>query len=231
MANDRTIEDPDDNFRFRPNLIDPLKEERVLKLVEMLLEQEKHFNSLCVEFKKLASIWLLSTFAGIGFILANDVGEDAGINDWTLIGLVGFGGSIGIFVLWVADLRVYQRLLSAVFYWRGAIEYKASWLPPIHRSMRENIFGKSVGFALALIYVCPFVATSGVGVFGIYRGWQAGLSPEGAPASDAMVYVIVAVILILAVGVFMYFSSIPKDGFNRATARSQVGDPLVSRDL
>lgn len=86
----------------------------MLKPVEMLLELEKHFNCLCVEFKKLASIWLLSNFAGIGFMLWNDVGEDAGINDWTLTGLVGFGGSIGIFVIWVADLRVYQRLLSGV---------------------------------------------------------------------------------------------------------------------
>jgi hypothetical protein len=33
-------------------LTDPLKEERVLKPVEMLLELEKHFNCLCVELKK-----------------------------------------------------------------------------------------------------------------------------------------------------------------------------------
>ena len=92
----KKTEEPDDDFRFRPRLIDPLKEERVLKPVEMLLELEKHFNCLCVEFKKLASIWLLSNFAGVGFMLGNDVSEDAGINDWTLIGLVGFGGSIGI---------------------------------------------------------------------------------------------------------------------------------------
>ena len=99
-----------------------------------------------------------------------------------------------------------------MFYWRGAIEYKVSWLPPIQRSMRENIFGKSVGFALALIYVCPFVATSGVGVIGIYGGWRTSFPSEVTPASDAMVYVVMAGILIPAIGVFMSSAAFPRTG-------------------
>ena len=41
-------------------------------VLKELGESERHFNNLETEYRKLASIWLLAGFAGIGFVLKSD---------------------------------------------------------------------------------------------------------------------------------------------------------------
>ena len=46
----------------------------------------------------MASVFLLSAFAGIGFFMTNDVSGASGLGDGTIVNLTGNGGFIGIVI-------------------------------------------------------------------------------------------------------------------------------------
>lgn len=103
----------------------------VFEIIKEIGVQERHFNNMCGKYKSLASTWLLSTFAAIGFLLISNVEPKA-----LFISAIAFAGSLGIFLLWLIDLKVYQQLLGANFVEGLSIEKKIDWLPKI----RQNIF-------------------------------------------------------------------------------------------
>ena len=90
--------------------IDKEEFEQVFSILQEIGAEERHFNELNVKYKTMASTWLLSVFAGIGYILINNIEPK-----YLFISVVGFAGSAGILLLWLIDLRVYQQLLSANF--------------------------------------------------------------------------------------------------------------------
>jgi hypothetical protein len=112
-------------------------------VLKELGNSERHFNNLEAEYRKLASIWLLAGFAGMGFILK----ENAQIAVPREIALmaIGLATSIGIFLLWIVDLLVYHQLLDACFMQAKAIEKKyPSELPQVRSSMEDTQGGGKV---------------------------------------------------------------------------------------
>ena len=143
----------------RPQLLrpdDPATVDATLRVMELIQAQELHFNSLCAGFKRMASTWLLATFGGIGFLLSTEI--DLEVDPAFLIAGVAGAGAVGIYLLWIVDLLVYQRLLSSAFTWRGQIEKENPWLPAIFETMRQRIFGASVGFNLVWFYILGVLA-------------------------------------------------------------------------
>jgi hypothetical protein len=138
----------------RPRLLkpeDPATIDATLRVIELIQAQELHFNNLCAGFKRMASTWLLATFAGIGFLLSTDIALDVDVA--ILAAGVAAAGAVGIYLLWIVDLLIYQRLLSSAFTWRGRIEKENPWLPPLFDTMRQRIFGRNVGFNLVWFYM------------------------------------------------------------------------------
>jgi hypothetical protein len=103
---------------------------------------ERHFNGLETEYRKLASIWLLAGFAGIGFIIKQSP-ELVVPRELVIMG-IGLATSIGILLLWIVDLLVYHRLLDACFSEALRIEGLYPELPKVRRRMAESQSGGRV---------------------------------------------------------------------------------------
>ena len=85
--------------------------EHLWNVYKELGEMEKHFGDMQFRCRTLASTWVLASLAGYGFLISNDVGDYKGL----LITLVGICTAGALFVMWIMDLNIYQRLLDASF--------------------------------------------------------------------------------------------------------------------
>lgn len=97
---------------------------------------ERHFNELETEYRKLASLWLLAGFAGIGFIIRD--APKIGLPGEIAIMGIGLATSIGILLLWIVDLLVYHRLLHACFSEALKIENTHPELPKVRQHMEAS---------------------------------------------------------------------------------------------
>jgi hypothetical protein len=111
-------------------------------VLKELGNSERHFNNLEAEYRKLASIWLLAGFAGMGFILKQNP-EMVVAREVALIA-IGLAASIGIFLLWIVDLLVYHQLLDACFTQAKQIERNHKELPQVRSSMEHTQGGGKV---------------------------------------------------------------------------------------
>jgi hypothetical protein len=120
-------------------------------VLKELGEAERHFNNLETEYRKLASIWLLAGFAGIGFVLKSD--PDLVVPREVAIAGIGLATSVGIFLLWIVDLLVYHRLLDACFTEAQKVEQQHPELPQVRTSMGLGHRGRVVTTRLRWFYV------------------------------------------------------------------------------
>jgi hypothetical protein len=131
-------------------------------VIRLITEAEHHFNNLCFKIRTLASTWLLATFAGVGFLLSRDF--EFVIGKETIVVLVCWAGALGISVLWILDLQVYQKLLDAWFDARKQLEDKVPDLP----NMRERIKATQPGGrATNLLKIYYIVTCSAPMVFAV----------------------------------------------------------------
>jgi hypothetical protein len=127
--------------------------ERVLKLVQEIGVYERHFNSLQANCRGIASAWLLATFGALGFCLSEKF--SIGISPKLLICSVASSGAIGIFMIWVLDIRVYHRLLDSCFMEALALEAEYNWLPRLRGRMLRSQEGRGVRNKIVVFYAVP----------------------------------------------------------------------------
>jgi len=111
-------------------------------VLKELGNSERHFNNLEAEYRKLASIWLLAGFAGMGFILKEN--PQMAVPREVALVAIGLAASIGIFLLWIVDLLVYHQLLDACFTQAKQIERNHKELPQVRSSMEHTQGGGKV---------------------------------------------------------------------------------------
>lgn len=113
-------------------------DQRAFEMLKLITGAEHHFNNLTFNIRALASTWLLATFAGIGWILKDweDTGSVQIVDKPDLIIALCIGSSIGIFVLWIMDLKVYQELLNVWFDAREMYEDDIKY-PAIRKNMKD----------------------------------------------------------------------------------------------
>lgn len=102
---------------------------RVMQLVEQIGDKEEHFNNLQTEYRKLASTWLLASLGACGYVIKS--AKSLPYDHWYFVFGICIAASAGISILWMLDLRVYQKLLGAFFkegFFLEMQHYK--WLPP-----------------------------------------------------------------------------------------------------
>ena len=145
--------------------------EKVHSIIKEIGVEERHFNDLSSKYKTLASTWLLATFGGIGFILTNESIAEKQL----FIAGIGFAGAIGIYLLWLIDLRVYQQLLYSNFIEGRDLELEFSWLPPIRQNMMATqgtgraitnlswyyILGTNIPFLIGAFILSNFIFSYG----------------------------------------------------------------------
>jgi hypothetical protein len=125
---------------------------------------ERHFNQLQSGYRTLASTWLLGAFAAIGFVLATKF--SLLIPRELLICAIGIAASIGVYLIWVLDLLITQRLLVGSYIQSRALETTHRWLPQIRNTMRALLRGKAlrlvVWFYVVGTEVMAFVGGAGL---------------------------------------------------------------------
>jgi hypothetical protein len=122
--------------------------ELIWKIYCELGVSERHFNGIQSGYRALASTWMLAAFAGIGFVSSKEF--TFGIPKELLVGVIGVGGGIGVYLLWVLDLLFCQRLLDAAYIEGRNLEDKHDWLPQTRNNMRTLLGGK--GLSLVVWY-------------------------------------------------------------------------------
>lgn len=108
--------------------------DQLIELYNHIGEEERHFNTLELEYRKLASQWLLVSLGAIGFVLTKQ--ELMPLNVWALVIAICIAASVGIFVLWLLDLKVYHELLHAAFVEGVALE---NYYPPSFISKAKRL--------------------------------------------------------------------------------------------
>ena len=126
--------------------------ERVWAVVTEMGLEERHFNSLQADYRKLASTWLLAAFAAMGFTIST--AELAlPINRLLLVCAIGVAAAIGLALLWIIDILVYHRLLLACFEEGQALEDEHRFLPRVRNHMAyKTQHGARVAPSVVLFY-------------------------------------------------------------------------------
>lgn len=122
------------------------------EIIKTITEAEHHFNNLCFKIRALASTWLLATFAGVGFLLEKTISESIPVDH--LLVLLCWAGSIGILVLWILDLQIYQKLLNAWFDARGPIEERNVNFPQMREIIKATQPGGRASNLIKIFYIC-----------------------------------------------------------------------------
>ena len=116
---------------------DEMDFEKLMKIYDHIGAEERHFNELELEYRKLASQWLLVALGAIGFVLTKQ--DELPVSDWLLVIGICIAASVGIFVLWMLDLKVYHELLHAAFKEAVYLEYKyPDLLPKVRINMIKS---------------------------------------------------------------------------------------------
>lgn len=137
-------------------------EKLVWDIYKSLGEQCQHFNNLESTYRTLTSSWLLGAFAATGFII-KEVDANAA---WLVVGVCG-AAAVGVFLLWLLDLMVYQRLLGATFTEQWNLEDQYSWLPRVAHGMMAAHRGKGVVPKLVWFYVSTYLLLVGIASLGL----------------------------------------------------------------
>ena len=134
---------------------DDLNREEVITLYQDLHQGEQHFNRIQADYRRMASLWLLAVFSGVGFILTKPLTFD--ISPWVLVAGVSGAGTIGLLLIWGLDILVYHRLLSCYFSQALDLEQRYRFLPQIRQAMlkSQNMGQQGALPRLALFYSLP----------------------------------------------------------------------------
>ena len=136
--------------------------EFIASLLAEITRSEQHFNTLEVQYRKLASTWLLAAFAGMGYIAT---AKDLPLPVGPTIFVLALGASLGIQLLWIVDLLTYHRLLLANFVEGWRLERMHKYLPQIRGNMLAQ---GNTGKRVRLFYLGSSLVPLAFGVGGYF---------------------------------------------------------------
>ena len=153
--------------------------DQLMKIYDHIGDEERHFNTLELEYRKLTSQWLLVSLGAIGFVLTKP--EVVPVNTWALVIAICLAASLGILVIWFLDLKVYHELLHAAF--REGVRLEKEF-PQLLPQIRNNMVSSQTGgdiikrvvlyyfFSIALLFL---IANIAVWMFDpVHLGWCIG---------------------------------------------------------
>ena len=157
------------------------------KLYDSLREYEHHFNTMELEIRKLASVWLLAVFGAIAFVARGDVPEQALIDPNAMIPLLAVLGCIGLFTLWIQDYVVYHGLMRAVFIMGLRLEHEMNELPPLRSLMMQISGGEGMARYMKLYYIIPQFALAIIAsIATALGGWDTAATLFSAAATGVV---------------------------------------------
>jgi mannose-6-phosphate isomerase-like protein (cupin superfamily) len=127
-----------------------------------LLENEGRFNTIQATIRGIAATWMLATIASLGLVLRSDPNAPVWqLARGDLMLAVLTASSLGLLLLWILDLMVYQKLLGAGFVLRLYMEFRDASIPPLGAAMMASSNWKGMTPVFRYFYSIP------AGVFGL----------------------------------------------------------------
>lgn len=155
---------------------------------------ERHFNSIQEKYRVLTSTWLLATVAAVAYIFVNK--DHLPISPSVIASTIAFIGSIGVTLLWLLDVKVYQTFLSS-FYEEGLIlEQTQNWLPSIRKRIRNRFKGK-VPVLISIYYLGSMIFLFFVGMCALIISLESGWRSEAAIPLVLAIFCSCAMVLVL----------------------------------
>ncbi len=125
--------------------------DQLIEIYNHIGEEERHFNMLELEYRKLTSHWLLVSLGAIGFVLSKQ--EFVPVNIWAMVIGICIAASLGIMVIWFLDMKVYHELLHAAFREGVMLEREyPQYLPQIRNNMVKSQLGGDIIKRVMLYY-------------------------------------------------------------------------------
>ncbi len=126
--------------------------------IKHFAEQERHFNTLQSEYRRMASGWLMAVFAGIGFMLKSEF-QAEGLSGYRplFVAFIALAGIVGIFLLWMLDLLIYHRLLKAYTLAQEELERRHPDLPQVSLKIYNLLEYHGTLSRVQLFYIIPCV--------------------------------------------------------------------------
>lgn len=158
---------------------------------------EHHFNTLQSEYRTLASTWLLAMFGAIGYVLANP--SNWPVDRFFIIAVVAIFATVGLFILWLLDLLVYQKLLHSAFVEGTQLELDYPWLPQIRSRMKRAMPNWRATNRTVWYYVTTTSAALAIATISLTIGTYEVLSDSGPEANKSASSFAVAVACAVAI--------------------------------
>lgn len=146
--------------------------EQLMVIYNHIGEEERHFNSLELEYRKLTSHWLLAALGAIGFILSKE--DLVPVNIWVMVIGICIAASLGILVIWFLDMKVYHELLHAAF--REGVRLEREFpevLPQIRNNMVKSQQGGDIIKRVMLYYffsILLLIVIANISVWMLFPG-------------------------------------------------------------
>ncbi|MET1026999.1 MAG: hypothetical protein ABWY00_07515 [Dongiaceae bacterium] len=130
--------------------------ETAFKAQEQLAGYEARFDLAQAAMRGAASVWIIGVFGGLS-ISAEHL--PFRLDDSELGVFILLLGSLGIFMLWLMDQAVYQRLLQSCFVYGLYLEHQNPVLPQLRAALLAN--AGRVPEKILVFYAAPIIAFAG----------------------------------------------------------------------
>ena len=148
--------------------VNPRLFDRVMRLVEEIGDKEEHFNNLQTSYRKLASTWLLGSFAACGYVLKS--ADELPFSEWYFVFGICMGATAGLCILWMMDLKVYQKLLGSFFFQGILLELQYyQWLTPFRINI---VLGQKTGEIISKVQYYYFFSVVILQALAIIAVWH-----------------------------------------------------------
>jgi hypothetical protein len=192
------------------------EKEIISKLYLSLGEAERKLNEIQNTYRTIASSWMLATMGAIGFVLSTKSFE-VGINQYLVCWLLALAGAVSIVVIWLLDMRVYQRLLGRFYAEGRAMELGEPWLPQVRDQTRRYFKGR-VPLIISIYYVLLFAFLWAVACF--FLGWSQEIAKGWHRVAMAIA------MALLGAGVAAWIPWIERPKSNTGEPPSKWPDPI-----
>lgn len=164
-------------------------EPEIRQALSDLCEYSRHFNGLCMTIRGFASTWLLAGAVGIG-ILEHDFSSGLTTHRGCpreVASLIALATGLGVFLAWMLDQRVYQRLLGGVTGTALAFERRNPAVPQLHLAFRQRLpKGATVLVCSFYVSLLLFIDAFCFFEFVLFPGLSAGVLTFAAEAILAL---------------------------------------------